>query len=34
MSRQEYDERFSRLFDYIDQNLEGDLSLDRLSDVA
>jgi len=34
MSRQDYDGRFSRLFDYIDQNLEGDLSLDRLSDVA
>lgn len=29
-----YVARFSRLFDYIDQNLEGDLSLDRLSEVA
>ncbi|BAI71903.1 transcriptional regulator [Azospirillum sp. B510] len=34
MGRQDYEKRFSRLFDYIEQNLDGDLSLDRLSDVA
>lgn len=34
MKRQNYDGRFDRLFDYIDQNLEGDLSVERLSAVA
>jgi AraC family transcriptional regulator len=34
MKRQNYDNRFDRLFDYIDQNLEGDLSVEALSKVA
>ncbi|MBB3214713.1 AraC family transcriptional regulator [Herbaspirillum sp. Sphag1AN] len=34
MKQQHYQSRFDRLFDYIDQNLEGDLSVDRLSEVA
>lgn len=34
MGHNGYEARFARLFDYIDQNLDGDLSLDRLSAVA
>ena len=30
----EYAAKFNRVFDYIDQNLHGDLSLDSLSQVA
>jgi AraC family transcriptional regulator len=34
MKNQNYGARFNRLLDYIDQNLEGDLSVERLSSVA
>ena len=34
MKRQGYEDRFNQLLDYIEQNLEGDLSVDRLSEVA
>lgn len=34
MKQQDFDRRFDRLFGYIEQNLEGDLSVERLSQVA
>lgn len=34
MNWQNYEGRFNRVLDYIDGNLDGDLSIDRLSDVA